>query len=109
MLNSKRETLQLIGANKKTMNKLKRNLIGKDKLLHSKVGNCMLVLFFALFFKFWSVGTAFLLALAAVLLAGLAKELYDKYIKRTFIDWWDIVASLTPYPIVKRINRNTNG
>ena len=91
------------------MNKLKRNLIGKDKLLHSKVGNCMLVLFFALFFKFWSVEIAFLLALAAVLLAGLTKELYDKYMNRTFIDWWDIVASITPYPIVKRINRNTNG
>lgn len=91
------------------MNNFKRNLTGKDKLLHSKVGNCMLVLFFALFFKFWSVDTAFVLALAAVLLAGLAKELYDKYIKRTFIDWWDIVASITPYPIVKRINRNTNG
>jgi hypothetical protein len=66
----------------------------------------MLVLFFVLFFKFWSVGAAFVLALAAVLLAGLAKELYDKYIKRTFMD---IVASVTPYPIVKRINRNTNG
>lgn len=105
MLNSKKETLQLIGANKKTMNKIKRNLVGKDKLLHSKVGNCMLVLFFALFFKFWGVGTAFLLALAAVLLAGLAKELYDKYIKRTFIDWWDIIASITPYPIVKYINK----
>ena len=88
------------------MNNFKRNLIGKDKLLHSKVGNCMLVLFFVLFFKFWSVGAAFVLALAAVLLAGLAKELYDKYIKRTFMD---IVASVTPYPIVKRINRNTNG
>lgn len=52
------------------MNNFKRNLIGKDKLLHSKVGNCMLVLFFVLFFKFWSVGAAFVLALAAVLLAG---------------------------------------
>lgn len=91
------------------MNKLKRNLIGNDKLLHSKVGNCMLVLFFALFFKFWSVGTAFLLALAAVLLAGIGKELHDKYMKRTFIDWWDIVASVTPYPIVKRINNEANG
>ena len=91
------------------MNKLKRNLIGKDKLLHSKVGNCMLVLFFALFFKFWSVGIAFVLALIAVLLAGIGKELYDKYMKRTFIDWGDIVASLTPYPIVKRINKEANG
>lgn len=87
------------------MNNLKRNLIGSDKLLHSKVGNCMLVLFFALFLKFWSVGTAFVLALAVVLLAGLAKELYDKYIKHTFIDWWDIIASVTPYPIVKKINK----
>ena len=91
------------------MNKLKRNLIGKDKLLHSKVGNCMLVLFFALFFKFWSVGNAFLLALATVLLAGLTKELFDKEVKGTFIDWWDIVASVTPYPIVKRINKEANG
>lgn len=91
------------------MEKILQNLKGSDKLLHSMVGNCALVLFFALFFKFWSIGTAFVLALAAVLLAGLAKELYDKYIKRTFIDWWDIVASLTPYPIVKRINKKYNG
>ena len=91
------------------MNNFKRNLIGKDKLLHSKVGNCMLVLFFTLFFKFCSVGIAFVLALAAVLLVGLAKELYDKFIKHTFIDWWDIIASVTPYPIVKRINKKTNG
>ena len=91
------------------MNIFRTKLTGKDKLLHSKVGNCMLVLFFALFFKFWSVGTAFVLALATVLLAGLTKELHDKFIKRTFIDWWDIVASITPYPIVKWINKEANG
>ena len=91
------------------MNKLKRNLIGQDKLLHSKVGNCALVLFFALFLISFSVGTAFVLALAVVLLAGIAKEMYDKYIKHTFIDWWDIVASITPYPIVKWINKEANG
>lgn len=91
------------------MNTLKTKLTGEDKLLHSKVGNCMLVLFFALFFKFWSVGTAFVLALVSVLLAGLAKELNDKYIKHTFIDWWDIVASIMPYPIVKWINKEANG
>ena len=91
------------------MNIFRTKLTGKDKLLHSKVGNCMLMLFFALFFKFWSVGTAFVLALATVLLAGLEKELYDKYVKKTFIDWWDIVASVTPYPIVKWINKETNG
>jgi hypothetical protein len=69
----------------------------------------MLVLFFVLFFKFWSIGTAFVLALASVLLAGLTKELNDKYIKHTFIDWWDIVASIMPYPIVKWINKEVNG
>lgn len=49
------------------------------------------------------------IAVDVVLLVGLGKELYDKYIKKTFIDWWDIVASLTPYPIVKRINKEANG
>ena len=44
-----------------------------------------------------------------VLSIGLAKELFDKQIKHTFIDWWDIVASVTPYPIVKRINKEANG
>ncbi|MFC2441454.1 MAG: hypothetical protein ACFNUO_01305 [Capnocytophaga ochracea] len=91
------------------MNIFRTKLTGEDKLLHSKVGNCMLVLFFVLFFKFCSVGTAFVLALATVLLAGLAKELNDKYIKHTFIDWWDIVSSVTPYPIVKWINKEDNG
>ena len=91
------------------MNIFRTKLTGKDKLLHSKVGNCMLVLFFVLFFKFCGVGTAFVLALASVLLVGLIKELYDKYIKDTFIDWWDIVASITPYPIVKWINKEANG
>lgn len=52
------------------MNNLKRNLIGSDKLLHSKVGNCMLVLFFALFFKFWSVGTAFFISISSCIISG---------------------------------------
>ena len=45
------------------------------------------------------------LAAYVVLLVGIGKELYDKYVKNTFIDWWDIVASLTPYFIVKYINK----
>ena len=49
------------------------------------------------------------LAAYVMLLVGIGKELYDKYVKNTFIDWWDIVASLTPYPIVKRINKKYNG
>ena len=34
------------------------------------------------------------------------KELYDKYVKKTFFDWWDIVAAFVPYPIVKFLNED---
>lgn len=56
--------------------------------------------------KWWE---ALAFAFFGVLSIGLAKELFDKQIKHTFIDWWDIVASITPYPIVKWINKEANG
>lgn len=87
------------------MEKILQNLKGSDKLLHSMVGNAIFVVLFFVFWWLYSVGIAFVIAVCGVPLIGLTKELYDKYIKRTFIDWWDIVASLTPYPIVKRINK----
>lgn len=87
------------------MKNILQNLKGNDKLLHSMVGNTIfVVLFFALWWLY-SVGIAFAMAVCGVLLIGLAKELYDKYIKRTFIDWWDIVASLIPYPLIKYIQK----
>ena len=82
-----------------------RNLKGNDNLLHSMCGNIFFVVSFLIAWLCYSLWEAFVIAVGVVLLVGLGKELYDKYIKKTFIDWWDIVASLTPYPIVKYINK----
>ena len=47
-----------------------------------------------------------LVATIVLLIATISKELYDKFIKRTFIDWYDIVAAFIPYFIVEKINKN---
>ena len=85
----------------KAMNKLK----GSDKLLHSKYGNMLFVGIFLVAVLFLSVGKSLLIAAMTLGVIGLSKELYDKYYKKTFIDWWDIVASFVPYPMIKHINR----
>lgn len=85
----------------KVMNKLK----GSDKLLHSKYGNMIFVGTFLVAVLFLSVGKSLLIAAIALGAIGMSKELYDKYYKGTYIDWWDIVASFVPYPIIKYINR----
>ena len=85
----------------KIINKLK----GSDKLLHSKYGNMLFVGIFLVSALFLSVGESLLIAAIALGAIGMSKELYDKYYKKTFIDWWDIVASFVPYPLVKYINR----
>jgi len=82
-----------------------KNLKGNDKLLHSMCGNIIFVVSFLIAWLCYSLWEAFVIAAGVVLLVGLVKELYDKYVKNTFIDWWDIVASLTPYFIVKYINK----
>ena len=76
-------------------NKIIQNLKGSDKLLHSMVGNTIFVVAFIIAYLLYSLWAALAMAIGVVLLVGLAKELYDKFIKRTFIDWWDIVVSLT--------------
>ena len=81
------------------------NLKGSDKLLHSKYGNIIFIVIFFSALIFLSVGKSLLIAAIMLGIIGLCKELYDKYIKKTFIDWWDIVASFVPYPIIKYINR----
>ena len=86
-------------------NKIIQKLKGSDKLLHSMVGNTIFVVAFITAYLLYSLWAAISIAIGVVLLVGLAKELYDKYIKRTFIDWWDIVASLTPYPLIKYIQK----
>ena len=40
------------------------------------------------------------LAITTIVVAGFGKELYDKYIKKTFFDWLDIVADLATIPVV---------
>nr|DAX23899.1 MAG TPA: putative periplasmic lipoprotein [Caudoviricetes sp.] len=85
----------------KVMNKLK----GSDKLLHSKYGNMIFISIFLVAVLFLSVGKSLLITAIALGAIGLCKELYDKYYKGTFIDWWDIVASFVPYPVIKHINR----
>ena len=87
------------------MMKVINNLKGSDKLLHSKYGNIIFIAIFLSSLILVSVGKSLLIAAIALGVIGLCKELYDKYIKKTFIDWWDIVASFVPYPLIKYINR----
>lgn len=88
------------------MNKLKQGLKGQDKLKHSFVGNLIfLVTFLISLFITSKILFSLLIAFIVLLSAAVSKELYDKYVKKTFIDWWDIVAAFVPYPMVKRINK----
>lgn len=82
-----------------------KKLKGKDKILHSKIGNIIYIFTFIFLLPFVSIIHSFVIALIILFLIALTKELYDKYYKRTFIDWFDIVAAFIPYPIVKRINK----
>ena len=87
------------------MMKVISKLRGNDKLLHSKYGNMLFVGIFLVAMLFLSIGRSLLIAAITLGVIGLCKELYDKYYKRTYIDWWDIVASFIPYTIIKYINR----
>lgn len=82
-----------------------KKLKGHDKILHSKIGNIIYIFTFIFLLPFVSIIHSFVIALIILFLIALTKELYDKYYKRTFIDWFDIVAAFIPYPIVKRINK----
>ena len=82
-----------------------KKLKGQDKILHSKVGNIIYLFTFIYLLPFLSIIHSFVIALITLFLIALTKELYDKYYKRTFIDWFDIVAAFIPYPIVKKINK----
>lgn len=87
------------------MMKVMNNLKGSDKLLHSKYGNIIFIAIFLSALIFLPVVKSLLIAAILLGSIGLCKELYDKYYKGTFIDWWDIVASFVPYPIIKKINK----
>jgi hypothetical protein len=85
------------------VSKLKQNLKGQDKLKHSKWGNTIFLLTFIVSLFFLSLGKSLLLAFFTLLSLAFTKELYDKYIKKTFIDWYDIVAAFVPYPLIKKL------
>ncbi len=55
-----------------------------DKIIHF-IASIMLVAFLSIFFHY---AVAMIIALAI----GICKELYDKYIKRTYFDWADFAA-----------------
>lgn len=87
------------------MNKLKQGLKGQDKLKHSFVGNLIFLIVFLISLLITSkIVFSLLIAFIVLLSAAVSKELYDKYVKKTFIDWYDIVAAFVPYPMVKRMN-----
>lgn len=66
------------------------SLIEKDKLMHFCVG--------LLLAQFAYIDILFLLLPIGV---GIAKELYDKYIRKTGFNWWDwIVTMLGCVPVV---------
>ena len=87
------------------MVKIKQGLKGQDKLKHSFVGNLIFLgTFLISFIVTYKIALSLLIAFILLLSATVSKELYDKYIKKTFIDWYDILAAFVPYFIVKEIN-----
>lgn len=87
------------------MKNILKKLQGQDKLKHSKWGNRIFLLAFVASLILLNVWQALCSAFLVLLCAALSKELYDKYIKRTFIDWYDIVAAFIPYPLIKHIQK----
>lgn len=85
------------------VSKIKQNLKGQDKLKHSKWGNIIFLLTFIVSLFFLNLGKSLLLTFFTLLFLAFAKELYDKFVKKTFIDWYDIVAAFVPYPLIKKL------
>lgn len=79
--------------NKNLQQKIKNFIDRNDKLLHgiacSVIGLIVLFLIKNIY-----------CAIGSIVIAGFVKECYDKWIKKTFFDWQDIVADLTSVPIV---------
>lgn len=88
------------------INKIKQALKGQDKLKHSKYGNIIFIVFLVVSLIIThKLLLSLLIAFVVLLSAAVSKELYDKYIKKTFIDWYDIVAAFVPYPIIKKLQK----
>lgn len=77
------------------VSKIKQGLTEQDKLKHSMYGNLIfLITFLISFIVTYKITLSLLIAFGVLLSAAISKELYDKFIKRTFIDWYDMVAAL---------------
>jgi uncharacterized protein YfiM (DUF2279 family) len=59
---------------------------GVDKLVHLNVCYAIAKIFMMYNYRILGISTAIIVALA--------KELYDKYVKKTTWDWYDIVADV---------------
>lgn len=59
------------------------NMIEKDKLMHFCIG---LLLAQLAYLWIWLI--------ALPLIVGVAKELYDKYVRKTGFNWWDLIATV---------------
>jgi len=91
---------------RKMINKLNQGLKGQDKLKHSFVGNLIFLgTFLISFIATYKIAFSLLIAFLLLLSAAVSKELYDKYIKKTFIDYYDMVAAFVPYPLIKHIQK----
>lgn len=60
------------------------NMIAKDKLIHFCVG---LLLAQLVYLSLWFI-------LLPVII-GIAKELFDKYVRKTGFNWWDLLATVS--------------
>ena len=84
---------------------IKQCIKGQDKLKHSFVGNLIFLgTFLISLIATHKIALSLLIAFILLLSAAVSKELYDKYVKKTFIDWYDILAAFVPYFIVNEIN-----
>lgn len=57
--------------------------IEKDKLIHFCIG---LLLSQLIYLSLWFV--------LFPVIAGIAKEIYDKYVRKTGFNWWDLLATV---------------
>lgn len=77
------------------------NLYRHDKLVHWFT--CIAIGVLTLIVTTWTHEPSLALAVINIVIAGFGKEFYDKHIKKTFFDWWDIAADMAAIPIVVAI------
>lgn len=69
------------------MKNILKRLLPYDKLLHLNIGALFVYLFSYLFDNN-------LVLLGGVIALGISKELYDKHVKKSEYDWWDVAYTV---------------